>query len=97
MPRSPGRKKTHAPELSGRERRFIAEGHYADSMIRTVFCDAESTIELLELAFQVDPGYAPVILSLGSVEYQRERPERGRRVPDSPAMLRRPSMGCLPS
>ncbi len=80
MPRSPRRKKTDAPELSDRERRFIAEGHYAESMIRTVLGDTESTIELLELALEVDPGYAPVILSLGSVEYQRQRPERGRKL-----------------
>ena len=62
------------------ERLFAAEAAYADSMFLSALGDARGSIAALELALAADPGYAPAILSLGSVEYQRRRPARGCRL-----------------
>ena len=59
---------------------FEAEGAYADSMFRTATGDSEGSIRALERALSFKPDYAPAILSIGSVEYQRGRKEEGRRL-----------------
>jgi hypothetical protein len=56
-------------------------------MLRSAVGDARGCIDALERALYAEPTYA-AILSLGSVEYQRRRPARGRRLflslPDLP-------------
>lgn len=58
--------------------RFNAEAAYADSIFRLALGDLEGSISALERALEFDPTYAPAILSMGSVEYQRRRKDQGR-------------------
>lgn len=58
--------------------RFNAEAAYANSVFRTALGDIETAISSLESALEFDPTYAPAILSMGSVEYQRGRKDEGR-------------------
>ena len=59
---------------------FDAEAMYADSIFRTALGDSEGAIAALEGALELKPDYAPAILSMGSVEYQRGRKAEGRRL-----------------
>ncbi len=49
-------------------------------MLKSALGDGRGCIEALEQALEAVPTYAPALLSLGSVEYQRRRPARGRRL-----------------
>jgi tetratricopeptide (TPR) repeat protein len=59
---------------------FEAEAAYADSIFRSAIGDTERCIRALERAVEISPGYAPAVLALGSVEYQRKRKAKGRRL-----------------
>ena len=59
---------------------FEAEAAYADSIFHSAIGDTERCIRALERAVEIGPGYAPAVLSLGSVEYQRNRKAEGRRL-----------------
>ena len=59
-------------------RSFNAEAAYAESIFRSALGDAQGCIAALRYALKVLPTYAPAILSMGSVEYQRGRRARGR-------------------
>ena len=61
-------------------RRFAAEAAYADSIFRSALGDAAGAVAALDRALESLPTYAPAMLSLGSVEYQRRRSARGRRL-----------------
>ncbi len=75
-----GRKKrtvnTHRKEWS----QFNAEAAYANSIFRTAIGDSEGAISELEHTLEWNPNYAPAILSMGSVEYQRGRRAKGRKL-----------------
>ncbi len=61
-------------------RRFNAEAAYAQSIFRSGLGDARGCIAALRQALEVLPTYAPAILSMGSVQYQRGRRATGRRL-----------------
>ena len=61
-------------------RQFQAEAAYAESILRTSLGDSEAVIASLERALELMPIYAPAILSMGSVEYQRGRTAEGRKL-----------------
>jgi len=61
-------------------RRFNAEAAYADSIFRSALGDVEGSIAALDRSLAALPTYAPAILSLGSVAYQRRQHARGRRL-----------------
>ena len=61
-------------------RQFQAEAEYAESILRTSLGDSEAAIASLEHALELIPIYAPAILSMGSVEYQRGRTAEGRKL-----------------
>lgn len=63
-----------------RLRLFNAEAAYADSIFRSALGDIEGSIVALEGALAALPTYAPAILSLGSVAYQRRQRAKGRRL-----------------
>lgn len=63
-----------------RWRRFNAEAAYAQSIFRCSLGDIEGGIAALQHSLKMLPTYAPAILSMGSVEYQRGRRARGRRL-----------------
>ena len=67
-------------EMTAAERRFSAEAQYAASIVRSALGDMEGSLRALEVSLEVDPEYAPAILSMGSVEYQRGNSEGGRRL-----------------
>lgn len=67
-------------DISPEERRFVAEGHYAEHIVRWSLGHVEESLAALELAYEVEPGYAPVVLTLGSIEYQRGQEEQGREL-----------------
>jgi len=67
-------------KVSKAERQFCAEGAYADSMVRSPFGDHEGSLSALRQALAWMPGYAPAILSMGSVEYQRGRSAKGKKL-----------------
>jgi Flp pilus assembly protein TadD len=64
----------------GGGRLFNAEAAYADSIFRSGLGDVEGSIVALEGALAALPTYAPAILSLGSVAYQRRQRAKGRRL-----------------
>jgi len=57
---------------------FLAEGAYADSILRTALGDHEGSIAALRRSLECKPTYAPAILSLGSVEYQLGKRAEGQ-------------------
>jgi tetratricopeptide (TPR) repeat protein len=59
---------------------FEAEAAYADSIFRSAIGDTERCIRALERAVEISPSYAAAVLTLGSVEYQRNRKAKGRRL-----------------
>ncbi len=61
-------------------RRFNAEAAYAESIFRCGLGDIAGSIAALQRSLRMLPTYAPAILSMGSVEYQRGRRARGRRL-----------------
>ncbi|MEK7407613.1 MAG: tetratricopeptide repeat protein [Acidobacteriota bacterium] len=75
--RKPGSRR---PKASNKERDFEAEAAYADSIFRTGLGDIEGAVAALERALEWKPTYAPAILSMGSVEYQRGRKAEGRKL-----------------
>ena len=64
---------TNKGEMTAGERRFYAQGQYAESIF-------QSSISALERALEIDSAYAPAILSMGSIEYQRKKRARGKKL-----------------
>lgn len=60
--------------------RFSAEAAYADSIFQQALNNNDASIVALERSLRYDPGYAPAILSMGSVEYQRDNEVRGKKL-----------------
>lgn len=73
-----GKRKTAAGAHRGK--RFHAEAEYAESILRDALGDSKSAVEALERSLKALPTYAPAIFSMGTVEYQRRRRVRGRRL-----------------
>jgi tetratricopeptide (TPR) repeat protein len=73
-----GRDKSTDGEMTAKERRFAAQGQYAESVFRSSLGDTEASIGALERAIEIDPEYAPAIMTMGTVEYQRQRRDRGK-------------------
>ncbi|MBN1996035.1 tetratricopeptide repeat protein [candidate division KSB1 bacterium] len=67
-------------EMTFEKKRFFAQEEYAESIFLTSCGEIEASIQSLENALEIDPGYAPAIMSLGSVEYQRNKPDHGREL-----------------
>ena len=67
-------------KASSEEGSFDAEAAYANSIFRTALGDCEGAVCALERALEFKPTYAPAILSMGSVEYQRGRTAEGRKL-----------------
>jgi Flp pilus assembly protein TadD len=59
---------------------FWVEAEYADSIFRTALGDSEGALAHLKRTLELKPTYAPAILSMGSVEYQRGRHAEGQRL-----------------
>jgi len=59
---------------------FEAQAAYADSIFRSAIGDSAGCIQALERAIKIKPTYAPAVLSMGSVEYQRNRKAKGRKL-----------------
>jgi hypothetical protein len=79
--RPAGKVSTHLDHPAGEGwRRFNAEAAYAQSILRSALGDAQGCIAALRQALEVLPTYAPAILSMGSVQYQRGRRATGRRL-----------------
>jgi Flp pilus assembly protein TadD len=75
-------KKRRAPDGKAKNTTcdFWVEAEYADSIFRTALGDRKGAVAHLERALELKPTYAPAILSLGSVEYQRGKRIQGRRL-----------------
>jgi tetratricopeptide (TPR) repeat protein len=74
------RQGTSKAKASYTEADFCADAEYAESIFRDAIGDHKACISALERALAVKPTYAPAILSMGSVEYQRGRRAKGRRL-----------------
>jgi tetratricopeptide (TPR) repeat protein len=59
---------------------FDAEAAFADSIFHGAIGDSKRCSKALERAVEISPGYAPAVLALGAVEYQRKRKAKGRRL-----------------
>jgi len=59
---------------------FWAESEYAQSILCSALGDGEGCVTALRRSLEALPTYAPAILTLGSVEYQLDRAEEGRRL-----------------
>ena len=75
-----GKRRGVGRSTSDGSRQFNAEAAYAESIVRSALGDGEGCIAALEHSLKMLPTYAPAILSMGSVEYQRGRHARGRRL-----------------
>jgi tetratricopeptide (TPR) repeat protein len=73
-------RKPNKAEIAFNEKRFAVQGEYAESIFRSALGDTESLIQALERALKIDSEYAPAILAMGSVEYQRGRLDRGKKL-----------------
>lgn len=71
---------TNKGEMTAGERRFYAQGQYAESIFQSSIGDIEVSISALERALEIDSAYAPAILSMGSIEYQRKKRARGKKL-----------------
>jgi hypothetical protein len=69
------------------EHQFSAEAAYADSIFRDALGDREGSILALQRALEAMPTYAPAILSMGSVLYQRRKDRRRPRVVPVPVIV----------
>ena len=59
---------------------FQAEAQYAESILRDALGDVEASIAAARCALEIKPDYAPAVLTMGSIEYQRGREAEGRRL-----------------
>lgn len=59
---------------------FAAEAAYAESIFRNALGDTSESVSALKRALIINPEYAPAMLSLGSIEYQRRRRANGKRL-----------------
>jgi tetratricopeptide (TPR) repeat protein len=59
---------------------FEAEAQYAESIFRNALGDIEASIAAAQRALEIKPDYAPAVLTMGSIEYQRGRAAKGRRL-----------------
>jgi tetratricopeptide (TPR) repeat protein len=55
---------------------FEAEAQYAESIFRNALGDIEASIAAAQRALEIKPDYAPAILTMGSIEYQRGKRPR---------------------
>lgn len=58
---------------------FMAEAAYANSIVMSAIGNVDDCIASLEQALAHLPTYAPAILALGSIDYQLDDVEQGRR------------------
>ena len=58
---------------------FMAEAAYAESIVMSALGDLDACISSLEQSLELVPTYAPAILALGSIDYQLDDVEQGRR------------------
>lgn len=60
--------------------RFNAEAAYAQSIVQSALGDQSGSLSALQRSLALNPGFAPAIFSLGTVEYQRGRKTKGREL-----------------
>lgn len=58
---------------------FMAEAAYAESIVMSALGDLDACITRLNRSLELVPTYAPAILALGSIDYQLDDVEQGRR------------------
>ncbi|MBI5491257.1 MAG: tetratricopeptide repeat protein [Deltaproteobacteria bacterium] len=80
LPTGPRRRRPRRAKNDDGWRKFSAEAAYADSIFRGAIGDVTGSIEAAERALKILPTYAPAILSVGSIAYQRRQKKRGRRL-----------------
>jgi protein O-GlcNAc transferase len=73
-------RKRNEKESKGSERLFKAEMAYSESVFRQAIGDMEASIAAAERALEIKPDYAPAVLTMGSIEFQRGRPDEGARL-----------------
>ena len=73
------RKRKERNDTSYEWQLFDAEAAYADSIFQLALGDAERSISAAARALEIKPDYPPAILTMGSIEYQRRRPTKGRQ------------------
>ncbi|MCI0587164.1 MAG: tetratricopeptide repeat protein [Planctomycetes bacterium] len=74
-----GRKERAAAQAAGEGLRlFEAEAAYGQSVFRQAIGDVAGSIDAAERCLEALPTYAPGLLTMGSIEYQRERRDLGR-------------------
>ncbi|MBI4874926.1 MAG: tetratricopeptide repeat protein [Acidobacteria bacterium] len=65
---------------SAKMRRFQAEADYGESVFLSTIGDQAGSIKAVKRSLEWDPGYAPAIMTMGSVEYQLRRRAAGRKL-----------------
>src|SRR3990167_8415719 len=73
-------RKAKKSKASRTAEQFAAEAAYAESIFRNALGESAASIAALQKALTLKPNYAPVLLSMGSVQYQRKRRAEGRRL-----------------
>src|SRR5947209_2656914 len=57
-----------------------AEVSYHEAIMRHSVGDEEGSLAALQRALQYKPDYPPAVMTLGSIEYQCERPAEGKKL-----------------
>ena len=72
-------KKTR-PKKTGKGAPSAAEAAYTQAMMRHAAGDKAGALAALEQTVRLYPKYAPAILTMGSIEYQRDQRAEGKRL-----------------
>jgi len=66
-------------EMTAKEALFAAEASYAEAIFLQAMGNMDGCIDALHRTHEILPTYPPVIVALGSIEYQLDNREEGRR------------------
>jgi len=74
------RKRKESDAASRTWQLFDAEAAYADSIFQMALGDTEQSVAAAKRALALRPDYPPAVLTMGSIEYQCRRENKGRRL-----------------
>jgi tetratricopeptide (TPR) repeat protein len=73
-------KKEKQPKSPRKSKKAAAEEAYSQAILRHSVGDKTGALAALEHSIRLNPKFAPAILTMGSVEYQREQQAEGKRL-----------------
>lgn len=65
---------------SEQKRLFYAEMEYSECIFCSAIGDIDSSLAALERSLEIKPDYAPALLTMGSIEYQRGKKKKAEKL-----------------